>query len=347
MAKESTKDSDEKFPYDTSFMQFAAYSADSTFGTNILSKKDMKSIILGGYWHCRDGFYDVLLNHKTNRITFKSFIKDHHKTNANLREIGLEREAICTHCFMTRNNEYIIVFKLNVLYNVYDMKKDIWVLPIGTCKFNFDGDHSRSILLDDKIIIISTGREIYFYSIANDISNPVMITTYTMELKNSSEETKYSNHGMCLYEYTKEDFTRSNARGGTGDMDNFSMNSNINTNRDGNMILDKSVINLNVNEKCVYRFKLLVFGGQRNFWDTMTTLDVSLSLSYENVVININGDNNDNVISTNNNDNDSSSNYNGDNDKDKDENTGQKRQAVIKLVTITETPMVIDGSISK
>lgn len=244
---------DDRFPYDMSFMEFATYSADSTFGNNILCKKNMRSIVVGGYLGCSHGFYEVFLNQTTNKFTFKSFLKTYNKPNATLTKIAKAPNAICAHCFLTNDNNFIIIFNPGVMYNVYDMRKDTWLLSNETSKFEFGSDHSRGLLIDDKIIVISVGKYLHFYSIVDDISDPIEIDTFEMASKMQEPTPKYRNHGMCLIEYKKDITTTKKEK--------------------------------EEKEACayvvyVYRFKLLLFGGQSgSFRDTLVIVDVCLSLS--------------------------------------------------------------------
>ena len=81
-------------------------------------------------------------------------------------------------------------------YNVYDISNDDWMINENT-KLNVDiHGNARSLLVCNKLFVISYQRNIYIYSICNDICNPQLIQTYKIK-----DKTKYyRNHGMCLFE---------------------------------------------------------------------------------------------------------------------------------------------------
>ena len=103
-------------------------------------------------------------------------------------------------CFITRNNEKILVFHQRYGYNVYDATKDEWLVK-NVFVFNVDVEIAsqsvahRCLLINDEILIFSCHSLLKFYSIrGNCITKPQFIGKYIIQ----SENYDYVLHGMCL-----------------------------------------------------------------------------------------------------------------------------------------------------
>ena len=169
-----------------------------------------------------------------NRITYKSFARDYDKLNANLSHIGLD-SGECVHCFFTKDNRNIIVFDCDCTYNVYNIIKDKWLCDENNenIEYNDNNCGSRSLLINDEIIVISHLDRIYFYSIITDIKNPILIKKYTIQTRNyNGTRMKYHQHGMCCInfnKYTKSTRTTTTTRSRTSTKNTNNMRNMTNT----------------------------------------------------------------------------------------------------------------------
>ena len=191
------------FPLDVEDKCFARY---SHFPTNIDEpnnqqlQKQPRNIIIGGACHARDGFYELIVDDDGNSINYKSFKNDYKRKFANLLYIELYG-APDTHSYLVQNNKFIAVYKENEYYNVYDMENDKWMLKQDEklVKYFVVG---QSTLINDEIIIVSSGNQLYFYFIGNDhITDPTLIHKYTLKTKNIS----FIFHGMCIIDFVKQE----------------------------------------------------------------------------------------------------------------------------------------------
>ena len=174
----------------------------SEYPTNIGRKNHAKQrhIIVGGFNEDIE-FYELIVGSDSKSIHFKSFTRDYFKKSATLQLIGL-KNAVHTHSYLIQNNKYIVVFYSNQCYNVYDMNKDLWLL--GEKSLPKNGPCSRSVLINDEIIIISNFSHVYFYYIGNDgdsIKDPLLIHEHKLKLKLGIE---FQNHGMCIIYFIKQ-----------------------------------------------------------------------------------------------------------------------------------------------
>ena len=194
-------------PIDVRLVSFCGY---SKFATNIAidqtnqeSQIKQKNIILGSFDDKKNGFYEFVVDNDTNSINYKSFENDYKKKYANLKNIGLHFGPARTHSYSVQNNKYIVVFYENTCYNVYDMKNDKWLINSGEkmlSKNNSSG--SRSVLINDEIIIISWQQSLYFYFIGNDhIIDPILMNEYKLKTK----DILFWNHGMCIIDFIKQE----------------------------------------------------------------------------------------------------------------------------------------------
>ena len=143
-------------------------------------------------------------------MCYKSFDKDYDKNNANLHKIDLYR-AFLTHCFITQDNKHIIIINKGIGYNVYNIQSDKW---ISGQTMSLSYSHSRSLLIDDRILIVSEAQHIILYDIS-DIRKPVKITSHILGIKvkindgdyndvPSFRDCHYIGHGICLIDYNSE-----------------------------------------------------------------------------------------------------------------------------------------------
>ena len=275
------------FPFDVSHSPFAKYSANTRldFKTAI---SNPRSILISGFADdsIKDGFYELVMNnqhthdHDYNSTTqtdninckmltktessqfplqFNSFLLHYGKANASLTKIGFDFGTY-SHSFITQDSKYIITFENTFGYNVYDINNDSWLLKNNSNCYNIgynNSDGSRSLLIDDKIIVLSYSDSVDFYYLKTLI-NPIKIGSCTLKTKqeryspfgNIIDATMtFSRHGICLTKYSK---SKSKSK---------STNIDININNNNNNI------NENDNDKCcnfLYKFDLVLFGGYQN-----------------------------------------------------------------------------------
>ena len=141
----------------------------------------------------------MIFDNQNNKLLFKSFHKSYWKFYANLIFFGWH-SANSVYSHLVRNNENIIIFG-HSKYNVYDIKKDKWSSKYHNNNTNLKTETPapRSLVINDEILIISEGSNIYFYSICNqDILNPRLLAKY--KIKTSTKNGYplcYFKHGMC------------------------------------------------------------------------------------------------------------------------------------------------------
>ena len=188
------------FPYDVSNIFFTRYShwARSTTKEN---KMKQKNLIIGSS-NCRScGLYEFVVNNETNSIEYESLSTDYNKKFANLEHIGYDNvQGI--HSYLIRNNKYLVVFDENYCYNVYDMSNDKWLLDAGDKYLSAsEWTYSRSVLINDDIIIISQFKQLYFYFIGNNhIVDPILIRKYKLK----THKVSFNSHAMCIIDFTIE-----------------------------------------------------------------------------------------------------------------------------------------------
>ena len=235
------------FPIHVACVPFTGYSHfPANIDANITNQKSppqKKNIIIGGI-RGNECFYELNVHDTGNSVNYKSFKCDYNKKFTNLKCIGLDN-AMYTHSYLVQNNKYIVVFKKNQCYNVYDLENDIWLLKKGEKKLKHVYHHgSRSVLINDEILLISQHNQLQFYFIGNHhVTNPILIEKYTLKTNNVS----FIQHGMCLIDLIKQE---------------SSQNQSYQT----------------------YTFKIFLFGGYNNdFLKSFLCLDVLLS--YQNVAL--------------------------------------------------------------
>lgn len=154
------------------------------------------------------GFYEFFVDEETHSIQYRSYRKHYGTHRANLAYIGLSSPYDeYSHSYFVRNNRYIIVFKTepndnveHYVYCVYDTKNDSWYIDHDNTVMQDISCYSRSLLINDEILIISSHKELYFYFIGNDnILHPMEIFVYKLKTKNVS----YRNHGFCIIDFKK------------------------------------------------------------------------------------------------------------------------------------------------
>ena len=192
------------FPVDVSLVPFIKYSHFSRKkndkSNEKSTKQQQKNIIIGGKNSNGDAFYELFVDdNDSNSINYESFKKYYNKIFANLKWIGLDG-ARGTHSYLVQNNKYIVVFKFDQRYNVYDMENDKWMLKQDEKKFKHE--INRSVLINDEIIVGSYEHALCFYFIGNDhITNPILIHKYTLKTQHVS----FYGHGMCIIDFIKQE----------------------------------------------------------------------------------------------------------------------------------------------
>ena len=212
-------------------------------GNNQKMSQQKKNIIIGGL-RGEECFYELSVHDYGNSIDYKSFKYDYNTQFTSLKHIGLDN-AINTHSYLVQNNKYIIVFKNNQCYNVYDIHNDIWLLKNGEKELKHVYHHgARSVLINDEILIISQYNQLQFYFIGNHhITNPILIDKYTLKTSNIS----FIQHGMCIIDFIKQESSQNELHQ-------------------------------------TYTFKIFLFGGYNNrFLKSFLCLDVLLS--YQDVTL--------------------------------------------------------------
>ena len=181
------------------FTNYSSYPL-NTVSKNRNSQIKRRNIIIGGRYG--GGFHELIVDDEKSAIECKSFENDYDKQFANLKYIGLN-DAKHTHSYLVQNNRYLVVF-VDKRYNVYDMKNDKWLINLNapdTTNLIKNGNSSRSVLLNDEIIIISRRKSLWFYFIGNNhITNPLLIYTYKLKTENIS----YVAHGMSIIDFREE-----------------------------------------------------------------------------------------------------------------------------------------------
>ena len=144
----------------------------------------------------------MIIDSETHSIQFKSFENDYKQKFAKVNWIGLSDPKF-THLYLVDNNKYLVVFYCNQEYNVYDMENHVWINRLGTVYLSANSTYySRSVLINDEIIILSNLNHLYFYYIGNNcITYPQPIHQYTFKTQN----VKHQRHGMCIIDFTRQE----------------------------------------------------------------------------------------------------------------------------------------------
>ena len=179
-----------------SYASFVRYS----IGCQLDHEQDRKYIIPAGNYNDKtDGcFVEISVNTQTKEVKHVSF---ENKKFANLESMGLDSESFAQ-SYLVRNNKYIVVFFKDRHYNVYDIENDKWLLrSYEKGLFLNNTYHSRSVMINDQILIISKSNQLYFYSVAYDhLTNPTLLHEYELKTKNVF----FERHGMCCIDYKQE-----------------------------------------------------------------------------------------------------------------------------------------------
>ena len=89
---------------------------------------------------------------KMDTILFQAFDEYLGKQNGKFSIIGMKNGRL-THSFITKNNNYIIVFNNNFGYNVYNILNDCWLLTKNNKIIEYKTNSVRSLLINDEILI--------------------------------------------------------------------------------------------------------------------------------------------------------------------------------------------------
>ena len=193
----------ENFPITVHYVPFVGY---SKYPTNIDTQPQVnkeRHIVIAGKLSIAGGFHEFIVDDDAKSIKTKSFENDYNKKYGSLQCIG-EKDARYTHSYLVEKNKYLVVFYYNDFYNVYDMINDKWMLNQYEKKLSENrSEFSRSVLINDEIIIISKDNELYFYFIGNDhITNPILIHKYTLKASGFF----FDDHGMCIINFIEKKF---------------------------------------------------------------------------------------------------------------------------------------------
>ena len=258
------------FPYCMRWVPFSRHSADN-------DSYNTKNIIIGGNNKNEITFHEILVpsqskpfknnNNNTCQITYKSLEIDPswNKKCANLDIFG-KYSAALSHSYLIKNDKYLIVFDANSGYNVYDIHNDYWLLDEQSMQINrtlhySDNNSTRSMLINHEIIVISCLGKLYFYSIAYDITHPVLLHSYNIkskvEINTTTRNRLFMFHGMCC-------------------VDLYKISSKNNS--DNSVSSEKDDPNEEVTT-CLM-FKIVLFGGyaiSQSFLESFLCLDVILT----------------------------------------------------------------------
>ena len=194
------------FPVSVSEIPFARNShfpINANDQNNQQSRKQRRSIIVGGDVSNEGGFYELIVDDKTSSINYKSFVNDYNKKFANLKCIGLNHAQL-TRSYLVESNKYIVVYDDFECYNVYDIENDKWMLKKGAKILEYFPE--RSVLINDEIIIGSLFNNLCVYYIGNNhITDPVLMHEYTFKTKGVS----FMEHGMCIIDFIKQESAHS------------------------------------------------------------------------------------------------------------------------------------------
>ena len=245
------------FPFKLHFVPFTSC---AHFPTNCEGKpqqhqKKPRNIIIGGYTSIDGGFYEIIVNDEANCINYRSFQNDYGKKFSNLKHIGLDAAAN-SHSYLVENDKYIVVFKDNACYNVYDIEHDKWLINDEDGKdtgLKWNNTRTRSILINDEVIIISNAEKFYFYYIGKDhITNPIFMHEYSLK----TQDVAFLNHNMCLIAFTKHTKRAKDRK------EKYNKDDDDDESHD------------------TYKLKILVFGGHMNTDSLSSFLFVDILLSY-------------------------------------------------------------------
>lgn len=251
-------------PINVKWIPFTRY---SNFPTNVTTTQNgqvpikQRNIIVGYNRH-DGGWYEFVVDFDKRSITYKSIQYHYNKKFANLKYAGLT-SALCIHSYLVQNSNYLVVFCGDKCYNVYDMENDTWLLNQREKGLTHNNKDTRSVLINDEIIIISRHKKLFFYFIGNNhITNPILIHRHTLKTKNI----RFNSHGMCIISLKKTQMHSTDT-------------TNVNCNRiklDNNDNKDKD-------EYPTYNVKIMLFGGDENrgFLSSLLELDILISYMYE------------------------------------------------------------------
>ena len=185
------------FPYTMVATAFCRQSND--YSLSRYNKRSQKNVILGGYENNETKFYQLNLDKTKNGkkcLSYYKFKNEYKKEKANLRKIGWN-DAQGVDSYFLENNRYIAALNKEMKeYNIYDISNDDWMLN-ENIPINARMDlGARSLLVCNKLFVLSYRRNIYILSICNDICFPILIKKY--EIKDNTKD--YRRHGMCLFE---------------------------------------------------------------------------------------------------------------------------------------------------
>lgn len=101
------------------------------------------------------------------------------------------------HSFITKDNKYVIVFEDDIGYNVYNIRKDKWLLDKNIKDVFTNLHHAQSLMINDEIIVVSWRQHLdFYYILTHDLKYPTKISQCTL----NTQGLNFSHHGMCCIE---------------------------------------------------------------------------------------------------------------------------------------------------
>ena len=187
---------------------------------------------------------------------------------------------------LTTDENFVIIFHKRTGYNVYDICKDCWLFKKSeTIITHNDFDvATQSMLIDDKIIILSHFQTIDVYFLKNLQTLPILIRSY----KIGSYNYYFGFHGMCCIDIQK--IFNNNAY----DHDASLTLTGLIDDKDEKKIYESDIdivdCNFKQDEKdCTYgcTLKLITFGGIRNgkFLRTFVCFHITIMVDFQSLNI--------------------------------------------------------------
>ena len=190
---------------DTPFTRYSSFPTNTERYDQQTQNVDKKKLIVSATYSdfSNSCFQEFFTDDETNAMHYKSFENDYNKKFAHLKYSSLWQGDYLSHSYLIENNKYLVVFKDNDYYDVYDMDKDKWLVdhkcPLGE-KVGFK---SRSIMINDEIIIAS-GDDLcglrFYYMGNKHITNPITIYSHYLQTP-----LLFAQHGMCVIAFKKLD----------------------------------------------------------------------------------------------------------------------------------------------
>ena len=182
------------WPFNVDYLHFTRYSDDLLLDNAIPNKKH---ILIGGQG---DGTTFHEISQTPEGTKWRSVNEWYHKKNADIERIETSSSR-SMRSFITKDNNFIIVYERSCGYNVYDFENDCWLVEPG-CDANttINASHFKPacLLINDKIFVISAESHVKFYVLTQNFKVPVLVKKYHVD------HSWYRRHGMCLIDVKKD-----------------------------------------------------------------------------------------------------------------------------------------------